>query len=102
MSVSAANCSSEERSSRYRMTRHGLFGSMSPYYPAITTFRSERLTLPNAPSTMRHDSAKSHSPYVEPVVSFMPPCIRHGQIASQLHASKYVPDTRHSLPCCFT
>src|SRR5262245_52116471 len=99
MSVSAVNCSSELRSSTYRMTRHGLFGSTSRYDPAITTFRSERLMVPNVPSTIRHESPKSHSPYVEPVVSFMPPCIRHGQIASQLHASKYVPDTRHSLGC---
>src|SRR6185312_2618402 len=45
---------------------------------------------------MCQDRAPKHSPKLEGPPG-RPPTLRHGQIASQLHASKYDPRTRHSL-----
>jgi len=92
-SLSAANCSPELRSSTYRMTCHGLSGSFARYDPAITTNRSDISMSANAPFTIRHDKTKSQTPTV------IPPWFRHGQITSQLHASKYLPDTFHVVAC---
>src|SRR3954454_18602121 len=48
--------------------------------------------MPSAsPSSMRHASAPKHTPYVERP-PWTPPTIRHGQIGSQLHDSKYAPE----------
>src|SRR4030095_3519693 len=63
----------------------------------MTTESPESGTAPRSPSRIRQDNAKSQLPYVDPVVvGLRPPCHRHGQIASQLHASKYVPETPQS------
>src|SRR4029453_14590940 len=63
----------------------------------MTTESPESGTTPRSPSRIRQDNAKSQLPYVDPVVvGLRPPCRRHGQIASQLHASKYDPESRQS------
>jgi hypothetical protein len=61
----------------------------------ITARRSERSTPPAWPSWMCHDKAPKHSPKLEDPPG-RPPTLRHGQIASQLHPSKYEPRIRQS------
>src|SRR6185436_6524511 len=78
------------------MTRHGFPFSTSLYSPARTADMPERAVAPNVPWRIFHDSAKLQTPYVDPVDSFCPPCRLHGQTASQLHASKYEPETRQA------
>src|SRR5262249_21940052 len=94
ISVSAACCAALPRSSTYRHTRHGLLVSSSRYDPAMTVERPDRFTSPERPARTCHERAKSHTPYVEPLPVRTPSRRRQGQIASQLHASKYEPDTR--------
>src|SRR5581483_7762109 len=56
------------------------------------TGRPERSTPPAWPSSMTHERMPSHSPWVDRPPG-TPLIRRHGQIASQLHDSKYVPRT---------
>src|SRR5215471_3419821 len=94
ISDSAFCWSAVPRSSTYKHTRHGLLGSSSRYEPAMTAERPDRFTSSERPARTCHERAKSHTPYVDPLPVRTPSRRRQGQIASQLHASKYEPDTR--------
>src|SRR5215467_6326966 len=61
----------------------------------ITTRRPDRSTPSAWPSWICQDRAPKHSPKLEGPPG-RPPTLRQGQMASQLHPSKYEPRTRQS------
>src|SRR3954469_5517352 len=61
---------------------------------ARTAASPARSRSPACPRSIAHDSAPSHTPYVERPPE-RPPTRRHGQITRQLHASRYVPLIAH-------
>src|SRR5918998_257009 len=69
-------------------------GSSTSKEPARTTSAPAR-SIPSAwPRSTSQESAKSQMPYVGRSPG-LAPCCRQGHTASQLQASKYVPDTAH-------
>src|SRR5215216_1071319 len=61
----------------------------------MTTASPERSSSLTEPSFTNQESAPKHAPYVEAPPG-RPPIERHGQMASQLHDSKYEPRTPQS------
>src|SRR3954447_19766201 len=61
---------------------------------ARTAASPARSMSPACPRSIAHDSAPSHTPYVERPPE-RPPTRRHGQMTRQLHASRYVPLIAH-------
>src|SRR6516164_3921381 len=97
MSAKASACASSARSSTYKTTSHRVLGWTLSKYRIDRTVRRPLKSIPSAwPDSTNHDNAPKHTPYVEGPPG-RPPTLRHGQIASQLHPSKYEPATRQRV-----
>src|SRR5205814_983931 len=83
--------------SAYGTNDHGDPGSSTPSRSASPTPSPDRSSPSAAPSSIRQPSKPKHTPFVERPPR-TPSTIRHGQIASQLHDSRYSPATRQSTP----
>src|ERR1700680_4522406 len=77
IAASAACALGEACSSTRSATLHGIHFGLSMYEPTITAVSPSSFVSPYLPSLIHHESAKSHTPWVEAPPS-APPVRRHG------------------------